>query len=300
MILVLDNAPYHHNIPLGPVGKMNKATLADYLVANGCSAAKPLEVGDQKYDPTQPSFRETARAGNIGQTAAMPALRTATIAWFRKHNPKMLESVLVTSFKERGWSVLFTPPYCPDLQPIELFWAAGKNWARLQNLEHRRKVKQCIADLRDGWYGGGPKKKDPCDCGELVKHMLKKADERVKFDEFLEGSVQSGLSLKPNQEGKVCELETGIDQMGRATRMMGRYTSDDPFQESGVLNDTGVQGDDNEVADPDEDEEEVVAEAQEEAPAAVDIPQNAPSMGRSMRAAYGQVQARMRESGLIR
>ena len=102
------------------------------------------------------------------------------------------------------------------------------------------------------------------------------------------------------EEGKVCELETGIDQMGRATRMMGRYTSDDPFQESGVLNDTGVQGDDNEVADPDEDEEEVVAEAQEEAPAAVDIPQNAPSMGRSMRAAYGQVQARMRESGLIR
>ena len=90
------------------------------------------------------------------------------------HKKEMLESDLVRKFRKEEWHVLFTPPYCPDLQPIELFWAAGKNWARYLNTEHRRSIEKCIEDLRAGWYGDG--KKEPGGYAKLVTHNIKNAN----------------------------------------------------------------------------------------------------------------------------
>ena len=54
-----------------------------------------------------------------------------------RHKPKMCKAKLVVDFDARGWIMLFTPPYCADLQPIELWWAAGKNWARVHHSGRR-------------------------------------------------------------------------------------------------------------------------------------------------------------------
>ena len=47
--------------------------------------------------------------------------------------------------------MLFTPLYCADLQPIELFWAAGLNYARQK---HERacgaSLEKVVANLREG------------------------------------------------------------------------------------------------------------------------------------------------------
>lgn len=113
--------------------------------------------------------------------------------------------------------------------------------------------------MRIGWYGGGPKKKEACDCNKLVEHMLKKANARVKFDEFLSGTIEGGLEVNKNKEGEECDLKTAVDFMGRVTQLMGRYTQEDPFQELSVLNDVGVHGDSDEMH-PDEIGEEEGAE----------------------------------------
>ena len=60
----------------------------------------------------------------------VPEIRGATLLWFQTHKPEMCIAKLVTTFEAKGWTVLFTPPYCSDFQPIELYWAAGKNIAR--------------------------------------------------------------------------------------------------------------------------------------------------------------------------
>lgn len=235
MILVLDNARYHHNIPLEPLGTMKKGLLIDYLIAKECYA---LTVNGTSYATRDDAFKGTASASNKG-TATKEAIAKAALMWFRENKPDMLKSTLVTSFQARGWKVLFTPPYCPDLQPIELFWAAGKNWARFQNLAHLRSVSQCIDHLREGWYGGGEKGKEACDCNELWLHSLKEANKRVAHDDFLTGTIEGGLTVLQG-----CAMVTTPDVIGRATRMMGRYTADDLEGEASQrLTGQGVQGD---------------------------------------------------------
>jgi hypothetical protein len=54
--------------------------------------------------------------------------------------------------KERGHFILWTPPYCPDLQPIELFWGIGKNWVASFHFGGRS-MRQTVDSLRHGWYG---------------------------------------------------------------------------------------------------------------------------------------------------
>ena len=56
-------------------------------------------------------------------------LRLGMIKYFQENKPELLECKVERYLHDRGHEVLWTPPYCPGLQPIELFWAAGKNHA---------------------------------------------------------------------------------------------------------------------------------------------------------------------------
>jgi hypothetical protein len=92
-----------------------------------------------------------------------------------------------------GW----TPPCCPGLQPIELFWAAGKNHAVWMHFEGC-KMKDTVSHLRVGWHGnvhlftdlGRPPDRRECvgdnknhphkkgaDCEKLWLAMIKKTNE---------------------------------------------------------------------------------------------------------------------------
>ena len=100
---------------------------------------------------------------------------------------------MVEFIKSKGGYVLFTPPYCPDLQPIELFWAAGKNHARAMHPGHTRSVKQTISDLWDGWYGTDGK--EAADCSGMFERSVKCANERVALDDSLSGTIDGGLQV---------------------------------------------------------------------------------------------------------
>ena len=53
-------------------------------------------------------------------------MRADLYAHVLKHHPERLCTKIVKMFYERGWEVIFTPPYCPDLQPAEKVWAQVK------------------------------------------------------------------------------------------------------------------------------------------------------------------------------
>ena len=155
---------------------------------------------------------------NVRKNSGMPTvpeLRAATLLWFQTHKPEMCIAKLVTTFEAKGWIVLFTPPYCADLQPIELFWAAGKNFAR-SRYSQGAPLHEVVKNLREGWYGvPGAEGKNIVNCNGMIETAIKKANERVALDEFLSGTVEGGITATED-----CDILLGVDAIGRCTRMM--------------------------------------------------------------------------------
>jgi hypothetical protein len=99
----------------------------------------------------------------------------------KENKPELLECQVEKELKDHGHRVLWTPPYCPELQPIELFWAAGKNHAAWMHYSGRT-MKELVSNLREGWYGNGETypdghlyRKAPVDCQKLFKESLNAA-----------------------------------------------------------------------------------------------------------------------------
>ena len=195
------------------------------------------------------------KASNANNLPSVDELRAVCLTWFQKNKPDMCKPRLVVDLAQKGWHVLFTPPYCPDLQPIELFWAAGKNHARAQHPGHTRDLDAVATDLRIGWYGdGGDKRAVKCD--GLVRTAIAKANQRVAADEFLSGTVDGEDGLTVSDE---CELEIGVDSIGRATRTMSRRAAqggaEDPAVNGDAIDDANAEDSDDEDGDDGDDDE---------------------------------------------
>ncbi|CAB1108447.1 unnamed protein product [Ectocarpus sp. CCAP 1310/34] len=74
--------------------------------------------------------------------------------------------------REKGWGLIWTPPYMPTFHPIELFWQHGKHYVSI-HFEKGRNMLDVWKQIRLGWYGdpglggqeGGWK---VANCGTLV------------------------------------------------------------------------------------------------------------------------------------
>ena len=80
-------------------------------------------------------------------------LAAATVLWLTANKPEALDSKVEALFREKGWGIVWTPPYCPKFQPIELVWGAGKQ--RASGMYYPgRDLTVLRLHLRLGFYGG--------------------------------------------------------------------------------------------------------------------------------------------------
>jgi transposase len=129
-------------------------------------------------DPEEQNKRAGARYPRI---ANGEELKVAFVSYLRDNKPEMLECKVEKFLHDKGFKVIWTPPYCPDLQPIELFWAAGKNHSALYYFLGRT-MKETVSHLREGWYGnewdlpiGHSHRKYPVNCCKLFLTSLEYA-----------------------------------------------------------------------------------------------------------------------------
>lgn len=133
--------------------------------------ALPAEWKDFDHYPAGPSVKE---------------LEHATYRTLQEKAPQKLDTRAERYFREKDLGdLLFTPPYCPALQPIELFWAHGKNYVAEKyqlgcTLDDARRL------LREGWYG--PHK---ADTSRHVATSFPEANRYIERDEVLAGSVDN-------------------------------------------------------------------------------------------------------------
>ena len=151
MILVLDNAPYHH--------------VSDHQFQNISSMSKK-QVGDKLKELRIGTFAERGAAtkGPEG-TVVFSQVDWPHTTWENTypHGPKrevlqkvlkdvvhldphLLDTKLMKFFRDKGWGLVFTPPYKPAFQPIELVWSQAKGYVARTYTNARTSM---IIDLRD-------------------------------------------------------------------------------------------------------------------------------------------------------
>jgi hypothetical protein len=148
MVLVADNAPYHHSRAIGSLASLSKSDLVklmeDYQInyvdlpiktnsrielASQESELDDLgikDLGDRirvQFDPAHQMMRAGLKKPTVG---SLEELKISFITYLKLNKPEALECKVEAMLRGRGHEVLWTPPYCPELQPIELFWEAGK------------------------------------------------------------------------------------------------------------------------------------------------------------------------------
>ena len=115
MYLVLDNAKYHHHRGpdwFSPSGK-KKGQLADFLRQR---QVKNFTAKDGRVFPAS-RFSAEARGQAGGPT--LDQLKQAVKDHLRAH-PEINPTVPQQLFADANYSLIYTPPYVSDLQPIEL------------------------------------------------------------------------------------------------------------------------------------------------------------------------------------
>ena len=169
MCLVLDNAPYHHLRPVGSLQSVSKKELLNMMEDDGVETIELLwndsrwdqySLGDNsivdrgeymeiEFQKEEQAMRASATKARVGTRRE---LQMAYLKWLKNNKPEKLQCKFETRMKEEGYRILWTPPYCPKVQPIEVFWANGKNHVA-DMYDINTTLKDVVNRLQDGWYG---------------------------------------------------------------------------------------------------------------------------------------------------
>lgn len=191
MILVLDNARYHH--PRHPdwvsPNQMNKEQLAAWIASNprGENGITIQRDGRDKY------FGRSALFQHGGRYAPTVAELRAWVKADLLANPDTNRNLLQKEFDAHGHQTIYTPPYECETQPIELLWAYVKNYvARVMGDDHS--IEAVTRLTRQGFYGDQVNNHASVDaelCNRLIKHVHNYLNAFIQHDEELDGTLMS-------------------------------------------------------------------------------------------------------------
>lgn len=118
MVLVLDNAPYHHTYTGGQVDlngtKEYLAQMATKHKMKKFTCTREFEDDEQK--PIQLTFKASEFRTRAPKGPYQDELASALEDHLLQQRPQLLMNDLEVIFKEEGYELLWTPAYCPQYQ----------------------------------------------------------------------------------------------------------------------------------------------------------------------------------------
>ena len=183
MYLVLDNAGYHKPRDESWVSTskaQNKHELAHQLLDLG--VPQLTTVGESPR--VVPAHRFEAKVSEGGPSK--DDLLAAVNKWLDEH-PDHNRTVVEQLMDDAGHTLIYTPPYCPEVQPIELLWARIKRYvadratAKRTLTETRKQTEEAFETITKML------------CNSIVKHCHDWMDAFIRTDDAL--SLQQCGSL---------------------------------------------------------------------------------------------------------
>lgn len=159
MVLVLDNAPYHHKESAGcvNVNSLNKLSPSQAQQARGDN--RTLVSVAEEHNVQSLTVRRDGQLVEIPReqfqqrgTISVVEFRLALKQWLRRNKPGVLRTQLEEMAHQHDFELVFTPPYCPQFQPIELLWRDSKNFVAREWFT-KRSPDRTAKDLMDFWFG---------------------------------------------------------------------------------------------------------------------------------------------------
>jgi transposase len=160
MYLLMDNAGYHKPRDESWVSS-SKAQNKHELVH------KLLDLGVQQLTTrgstprVVPAHRFDASVSEGGPTKE--DLLAAVQKWLSDH-PDQNRTVVEQLMDDAGHALVYTPPYCPEVQPIELLWAKVKRYVAIRST-HKRSVTEAREQTEQGFQ-----EVTKMFCNSVVKH----------------------------------------------------------------------------------------------------------------------------------
>jgi len=216
MILVLDNAAYHHW--MGPNGwtpsKLNKKQLAhkleDLCKLKSITVKRQPAGGGEEKEKEFESYTWVHNGTTLSPSCE--ELRTK-LKECLKADPTLNPSMVRSVFMEHEHQLIFTPPYLPDVQPIERAWAYVKNYVARQ-FRVGRTMPQLLVQIRQGFYGDGLLHAglDEKLAQKIIQHSHDFCNRWIDDEETLEGNIELlSTVIKPPKPDSEEEVDAELD-----------------------------------------------------------------------------------------
>jgi len=146
MYLVLDNATYHaprDETWISASKQKSKHELAHQLLDLEVTQLTTVDASHRVV----PSHLFEAKRSEGGPSK--DDLLAAVQKWLAEH-PEHNRTVIEQLMSDKGYSLVYTPPFCPEVQPIELLWAEVKRYVA-DRCYHKRSPAEARAQTEEGF-----------------------------------------------------------------------------------------------------------------------------------------------------
>ena len=185
MILVLDNASFHHHRGDNyiSVHNKNKGELESILVSLGVtSMTVPRNGAPTTYD------QETWKLHGGPQAPTAKEMKERIEVEIQAH-PDLKKTEVQKLFDQNGFSLVYTPPYSPAVQPIETVWAIMKQHVAKKYTKGRN-AKLLRQHIQEGFYGTDEHKGvSSSTCESLLSDVIKHCNGLIECDDMISGNI---------------------------------------------------------------------------------------------------------------
>jgi transposase len=194
MVLVLDNASYHHvrGDDWINIHTMRKEAIAYKLIELGVTTltVKRQKKGTESVEEkrfNQPSFYQ--QGGKYAPT--LEELKAELKRYLAEH-PNLNRTEVSKLMESNGHQLIYTPPYLPGVQPIERLWAYVKNYVASQ-YHSGRTMPQLLQQTYKGFYGDGQGHAGVTAdlSANVIRHSMDYCNYLIEQDDSLDGDIHN-------------------------------------------------------------------------------------------------------------
>jgi transposase len=211
MILILDNASYHHvrGDDWVNIHSMNKSACGIQLYEWGVNSITVERVKKGTKSTETKVFHSASYCQPGSKYAPTLEELKAHLKLYISSHPEINRTEVYKLFEQQHHELIYTPPYQPGVQPIERLWAYVKNYVA-SLYQSGRTMTMLLEQTYKGFYGDGISHAgvDATLSVNVIRHSKEYCDYLISLDDELDGNI---MDLQTESSAEDTDIVQDID-----------------------------------------------------------------------------------------